>query len=185
MRKISDEEKKRRGTHRRLADKRSWAGRAQRARQFRSDAEVSPEQQTLLAAMPADLEGEAKDCYEQCVRTAPWLRPIDRGGLVVYACAVATHSMAGRELDRCMRDPQFVDPKSEASQAGKIYLRILGRQASVIAQWSDLLAFNPRARARIGVVVDRAPPGKPDQSGPWKLLQILPGGKGDSPDASA
>jgi hypothetical protein len=64
MRKISDEEKKRRGTYRRTADKRSWAGRAQHARKIRDDGRLTEAQKALLAAMPADLVTEAKDCYE-------------------------------------------------------------------------------------------------------------------------
>lgn len=147
MRRILDEEKKRRGTYRRTADKRSWAGRTQHARKFHDDGRLTDAQKNLLTVLPADLVTEAKDCYEQCVRAAPWLQPIDRNGIIVYAHAVATESMAGRELDRCIKDPQFVDPKSEASEAAKLYLQIVTRQAALIAQWSDLLGFNPRARA--------------------------------------
>ncbi|MGA8756816.1 MAG: hypothetical protein WB611_10860 [Stellaceae bacterium] len=137
-------------------------------------------QKNLLTVLPADLVTEAKDCYEQCVRAAPWLQPIDRNGIIVYAHAVATESMAGRELDRCIKDPQFVDPKSEASEAAKLYLRIVTRQAALIAQWSDLLGFNPRARARIGIAVVELPP-EDNPNDPWEVLRLLPGGKADQP----
>ncbi len=182
MRKISDEAKRQRGTYRKTADKRSWAGRAQRAPGLDRSPQLSHEQQALLAAIPQDLHGEAKDCYERSIKAAPWLQMIDRGALTCYSQASAMHSVASRQLDKCIGDPSFLNPRSEASQAGKIYLRIVARQAALTMQWSDLLGFNPRARARIGIVVAELPPeDNPDD--PWKALRLLPGGKADQPDA--
>lgn len=182
MRKIPDEAKRQRGTYRKTADKRSWAGRAQRAPRLDRSAQLSQEQQGLLVAIPEDLQGEAKDCYERSIKAAPWLRMIDRGALTCYSHASATHSVASRQLDKCLEDPTFLNPRSEASQAGKIYLRIVARQAALIMQWSDLLGFNPRARARIGIAVAELPP-EDNPNDPWKALQLLPGGKADQPGA--
>jgi hypothetical protein len=182
MRKIPDEAKRQRGTYRKTADKRSWAGRVQRAPRSDRSPQLSQEQQALLVAIPEDLQGEAKDCYERSIKAAPWLRMIDRGALTCYSHASAMHSVASRQLDKCLEDPTFLYPKSEASQAGKIYLRIVARQAALIMQWSDLLGFNPRARARIGIAVAELPP-EDNPNDPWKALQLLPGGKADQPDA--
>ena len=92
------------------------------------------------------------------------------------------HSVASRQLDKCVEDPTFLNPRSEASQACKIYLRIVARQAALTMQWSDLLGFNPRARARIGIVVAELPP-EDNPNDPWKALRLLPGGKADQSDA--
>ena len=48
-------------------------------------------------------------------------------------------------------------------------------------QWSDLLGFDPRARARIGIVVADLPP-EDNPNDPWKALRLLPGGKADQSD---
>ena len=81
-----------------------------------------------------------------------------------------------------MTNPRFINSKSEASQAGKLYLRIVTRQAALIAQWSDLLGFNPRARARIGIAIAEPPP-EDNPNDPWKALRLVPGGKVDQPQA--
>lgn len=106
----------------------------------------------LLARMPATLTDIGRAAYLSAAR-APWIEAIHAPLLACWAEAHDRLSVVTQELDRCMRDPTFATPGSEAHQTGKLYLRMTTRLERQLLDMAKALHLTPLSRAKAGIVL--------------------------------
>jgi phage terminase small subunit len=137
----------------------------------RKDA-LRPQQHELLK-LAGELEGEARQIYAEVGTAAWWLTAADHAGIVAYSVAYQQHAIASSELGKCLRDPAFANPASQAHRAAKLYVKIADQAANRLLQWADCLALTPRSRQRLGIDPSKPPPGPEPDDDPWKQLRLL------------
>jgi hypothetical protein len=159
-------------------------GRRPDAPRAPAEGELTPGQAELLAAMPKELPAAERAVYLDQVRAAWWLRPIDHTLLIACACACVRHTVAGRELNRLMQHPNFVNPASAEAKAGMAYLKIADHAANAVFEVADRLGFSPASRYRLGIDAD-ARPRQPAKDDPWAPLRLREVPKAPDPPDSA
>ena len=139
------------------------------------DRALTTNQRELLAVLPKDLSSEERRIFIEQVMAAWWLEPMDRTALIAFASACVRHSMAHKQLSKCLINPAFANPTSDVYKAGKLYCDIADKAAHEVIEWSSRLGFTPLSRSRLGI--PDKPPEPPDPI--WAQFRRPP-----SPDLS-
>lgn len=141
------------------------------------DRALEPIAEGDLFAAPRDLTREQKRNWRYAIEHAPKgvLKNIDRGILKVWIEAEDRHNTA-----RLMQAELDKDSKLKLLIRGPLglvpspYNDILDKTAKTLFRAAQELGFSPAARPRLHV--EPAPDAAADETNPWALLRLVPGG---------